>query len=132
MGLDITELLHPSVDLYGGGGLVMSMGDLARFWTALFDGELYDEPATLVTMLGEPSSTDGEGVGMGVFKTTVSSREGWEHSGFWGTYGAHFPDTGVSIAIAFTAQGVSDTADPFGYLEGVLVPAVLETVAPQP
>ena len=40
-----------SIDLYGGGGLAMTMGDLARFTRALFTGLVYADPATLDVML---------------------------------------------------------------------------------
>jgi CubicO group peptidase (beta-lactamase class C family) len=42
--------IDPSVDLYGGGGLVSTCGDLARFFRALLRGEVFDDPATLATM----------------------------------------------------------------------------------
>ena len=43
--------IDPSVDLYGGGGLVSTCADLAKFFRALLlRGEVFDSPATLVTM----------------------------------------------------------------------------------
>ena len=42
--------IDPSVDLYGGGGLVSTCADLARFFRALLRGEVFDDPATLATM----------------------------------------------------------------------------------
>ncbi len=41
----------PSFDLWGGGGIVATVGDLARFTRALFTSEVYVDPATLDTML---------------------------------------------------------------------------------
>jgi D-alanyl-D-alanine carboxypeptidase len=43
----------PSFDLYGGGGLVSTVDDLARFYRALFHGGVFDKSATLRTMLGK-------------------------------------------------------------------------------
>jgi D-alanyl-D-alanine carboxypeptidase len=42
---------HPSYDLYGGGGIVSTVGDLARFYRALFTGGVFIDPATADLML---------------------------------------------------------------------------------
>ena len=42
--------IDPSVDLWGGGGLVSTCRDLARFFRALLRGEIFDRPETLATM----------------------------------------------------------------------------------
>src|SRR3954470_7241328 len=51
----------PSFDLYGGGGLVSTVGDLARFYRALLHGQVFEKRATLRTMLGKPNSRRGAG-----------------------------------------------------------------------
>ena len=42
--VDVTDFV-PYFDLYGGGGIATTMGDLARFHGAIFRGEVYTEPA---------------------------------------------------------------------------------------
>ncbi|MDJ0879086.1 MAG: serine hydrolase domain-containing protein, partial [Halieaceae bacterium] len=46
--------IHGSVDAFGGGGLVASVEDVARFFTALFNNEVFDDPATLALMIEAP------------------------------------------------------------------------------
>lgn len=98
--------IDPSFDLYGGGGIVASMGDVARFLTALLDGRVLAQRATLDTMLA-PRSPEMTGYGLGIFGTTARGLGGRGHSGFWGTSAMVFPDAGVTIAVAVTEQAES-------------------------
>ena len=45
----------PSFDLYGGGGLVSTVGDLTTFYGALLAGDVFEEAATLRTMTDVPT-----------------------------------------------------------------------------
>jgi D-alanyl-D-alanine carboxypeptidase len=108
--------LDPSFDLWGGGGLVADVADLAGFWSALFGGRVYRVPATLEEMCTTiPSGLDEgwDAVGLGVFGQTIGSRV-WTHSGFWGTAALHDPAAGLTVAVA---RNRSDTAPaPFARL----------------
>lgn len=95
--------ISPTFDLYGGGGLVAPMSDLAHFLTALFDGKVFANQETLATM-NRPRSPEMNGYGMGLFGTQVGGQTGRGHSGFWGTTAMLFPDAGVTIAVAVTEQ----------------------------
>ncbi|MGZ4132276.1 MAG: serine hydrolase domain-containing protein, partial [Actinomycetota bacterium] len=57
--MDVADF-DASVDLYGGGGLMSTCRDLARFFRALLRGELFGDPSTLETMtttlVGIPSA----------------------------------------------------------------------------
>ena len=55
----------PSADLYGGGGLVADVRDLARFYAALVAGDVFDDPATLTTMTSVPDASADVGGGDG-------------------------------------------------------------------
>ena len=99
----------PSFDLWGGGGLVSTVGDLSRFWSALLAGEVYDDPATLETMLTTleglaPAADAGEhslppgAYRMGLWAAEVGGRRAWWHGGFWGTAAVHVPDLGLTLA----------------------------------
>src|SRR4051794_16299040 len=93
----------PSFDLYGGGGLVSTVGDLARFYRALLHGQVFEKRATLRTMLGKPNSRRIADLGMGIFSEQVGGRSGedcWGHSGFWGTTVIHCPTSDVTVALA--------------------------------
>ena len=102
-GLDAYGI-DPSFDLYGGGGIVAPMAELAHFLTALLDGQVFEQRETLDTMM-RPRSQEMNGYGMGLFGSRVDGLTGRGHSGFWGTTAMVFPDAGVTIAVAITEQG---------------------------
>src|SRR5262249_12470151 len=60
-----TTAFDPSFDLYGGGGLVSTVDDLARFYAALLGGKVFHRPGTLRTMLGKPNPHGVADLGMG-------------------------------------------------------------------
>jgi len=88
----------PSFDLYGGGGLVSTVDDLARFYRALLEGDVYRKSATLRTMLGKPYSRRPSDLGMGIFSDSIGHERCWHHDGFWGTSVLHCPRGAVTIA----------------------------------
>ena len=98
---------HASMDLYGGGGLVMSARDLATFFAALFEGRVFDRPATLQEMLWQGPHRRGDHYRLGVFVNQIDGRTYYWHSGFWGTVALYSPDTGVAVA------GVTNNQDGF-------------------
>ena len=98
-----TYAFHPSLDLHGGGGLVASMEDLAGFWHALFNGEVFRKPATLDTMLTSPLGASAV-YRMGIFQREMAGFTVYEHSGFWGTEALYIPELDIAIAGAVTQQ----------------------------
>ncbi len=104
-GLDAYGV-DPSFDLYGGGGIVAPMSDVARFLTALMNGELFAKREMLETMT-RPRSTEMNGYSLGLYGFTAAGQSGRGHSGFWGTTAMVFPESGVTIAVAITDQGES-------------------------
>ena len=52
----------PSLDLYGGGGLVSTTTDLATFVEALLGGRVFDERDTLEAMLSVPATNESVSV----------------------------------------------------------------------
>lgn len=98
--------IDPSFDLYGGGGIVATLGDLAHFLTALLDGRVLAQRATLDTMLA-PRSSELAGYGLGIYGTEARGQRGHGHGGFWGTTAMVFPGAGITVAIAVTEQAES-------------------------
>jgi D-alanyl-D-alanine carboxypeptidase len=100
----------PSLDLYGGGGLVSSAEDLARFYRALLRGEVFRRPSTLQVMITVPP-TNGRSPGgpyaMGLQRMTIGGQECWGHTGFWGTAAHHCPGLDVTI-VRHTNQAQAD------------------------
>jgi len=102
--VDATDI-HASMDLYGGGGLVMSVRDLATFAAALFEGRVFDRPDTLKEMFWKGPHQGADQYRMGVFVKRVGDQEFYWHSGFWGTLVYYAPSSGVAVAGATTQQG---------------------------
>jgi D-alanyl-D-alanine carboxypeptidase len=98
--------IDPSFDLYGGGGIVAPMAELARFLTALLNGEVFAKPETLEAML-RPRSPEMNGYGIGIFGAVAGGQTGRGHSGFWGTTAMVFPEAGITIAVSITDQNES-------------------------
>jgi D-alanyl-D-alanine carboxypeptidase len=71
LGTTDTAGFDPSFDLYGGGGLVSTVDDLARFYRALLGGHVFKKAATLRTMLGKPRSAHVSDLGRGILAESV-------------------------------------------------------------
>ncbi len=106
--LDVTDFV-PYFDLYGGGGIATTMGDLARFHGALFRGKVYSDPGTIEIMLStydgiEASPTANEralppgAYRMGVWVLETEGYTSYHHTGFWGTLAVHIPELDLTIA----------------------------------
>jgi D-alanyl-D-alanine carboxypeptidase len=97
----VTEKLHPSVE-FGGGGIITSTADLARFITGLAKGELFREPATLDAMFTRHSPNYALGVEVYRFDAKPSGVTGLDsltmigHSGFFGVNMYHVPELDVT------------------------------------
>lgn len=102
-GVD-TYAWDASLDSYGGGGLVTSSRDLARFWYALFHGGVFEQENTLDTMLTTPLPQDQTPYRLGVFVRDFDGMLGYEHSGFWGTRAVYVPELDLVVAGAVTEQ----------------------------
>ena len=104
--LDTTALgLNNTFDLWGGGGLVAPMGELARFYEALFGGEVISDESldTMVT----PSPASDDGGAMGIFVSELDGETCFTHTGFWGTVAAACPDSGRTVAVSH-GQALTD------------------------
>jgi D-alanyl-D-alanine carboxypeptidase len=114
-----TTSWDPSLDLYGGGGLVANMPDLARFFRALFDGEVFDYPATLAEMKttiipsrgGPANQSTDQGSSqycLGISASDYRDFTIFGHGGFWGTLGAYIPALDLALGMAVTQQKSRD------------------------
>lgn len=110
-GREDMTTIDPSIDLYGGGGIVSTTRDLVSFVDALFNGGIFENDATLKLMLSEailtaeadvennPPSKDYR---CGIYKIDLFGEEAYVHSGMWDVYVLHRPSTNTSIATNFT------------------------------
>ena len=89
---------HPSLDLYGGGGLVTDARDLARFLRLLLEGRVLHDPASLAAMTGRGA----EDYRLGIFHLELAGYEAWGHTGFWNTFAFHVPELDLTLAGVIT------------------------------
>ena len=107
-GQDISGF-HGTLDAHGGGGMVASAKDVARLYRALFDGVMFDQPATLEVMKTAPGHPDQSPYRLGLFTFEVAGYETFQHSGFWGTNVIHVPELDLTIAgVALNQDGFRD------------------------
>ncbi len=122
--------IDPSVDLYGGGGLVSTCADLARFFRALLRGEVFDDPATLATMTtrlqGVPASDrlatgdDPDDAAMFLFRASAGDREWWGHDGWWGTTAYTCPELDLTVVAGHQQPYMPKDFDRMAVLADVL------------
>lgn len=109
---DVTQH-DPSIDLYGGGGLMSTCQDLATFLQALFNHKVYDKESTLDLMLTKANYFESydrtkdrryEDYRMGLIEIDVFGETAYLHSGFWGTLFVHIPARNISYATNCTSR----------------------------
>ena len=100
-GLD-TYGWSPTMDLYGGGGLVSTTQDMATFMGALLQGKVFRRADTLATMQSADGLPADSTYRLGIFAYDFDGVAAAGHSGFWGTLVATEPVSGQTIAGAVT------------------------------
>ena len=95
---------HPSFDLYGGGGLVSTLYDMALFTDALFDGQYFEQNETLRMMQNPQGLPAPDQYRYGLTVSELAGEKAIGHSGFWGTFSLYFPNLDLTIAGVVTAQ----------------------------
>lgn len=110
-----TFSMHPSVDLYGGGGHVSSVKDLANFMQGLFSGRVFSSPKSLDMMLSTvPTKAANKEAGsipspsgkylMGIEEIEVDGLRVYWHTGYWGTMAAYVPEMELAVATTVNQQ----------------------------
>lgn len=93
--------LHPSWDLYGGGGLVSTSKDLALFFQLLFEGKIIKDKnilAQIYTYVLPKKESKNYCLGLFNFPSFFGENI-YYHGGFWGTDVMYIPKYNTSIAI---------------------------------
>lgn len=94
-----------SCDLSGGGGLVATTAELARFFRTACLGELFDHRQTLALALATPSllfTPPRDTLHAPLMRGRwIGDESSWCHGGFWGSLAAYFPASDVSLALSF-------------------------------
>jgi D-alanyl-D-alanine carboxypeptidase len=110
----------PSFDLYGGGGLVASIRDLADFYQALFAHEVFDQPETLDQMLAPLPDPAFSGVGMGIFGSEFEGGIAWGLAGYWGSIANVVPHLGLTFALMVNQAAPGEDAKLGDFTEELL------------
>jgi D-alanyl-D-alanine carboxypeptidase len=91
-----------SYDLFGGGGLVSTVGDLVHFVRPLLKGEMFDKPTSLPMALIVPPTQNGRLAHAPLLaQMRFGKRMCWSHGGFYGIMMVYCPDIDVAVAIAW-------------------------------
>ena len=115
-------VLDASHDLYGGGGLVSTVDDLARFYRALFHGKVFERRSTLRTMTKPSRPGRDEGAAMGIYADVdAAGVRCFGHAGYWGTQTIHCPR--LDLTFARTINQANEDAFDYDALEAVIVDA---------
>jgi D-alanyl-D-alanine carboxypeptidase len=96
--------INPTLDFYGGGGLLANTHDLSLFFKLLVEGKVFKKATTLEKMLTKvnyntPPMLDYR---MGIWETEIEGYKAYTHSGFWGTQVAYIPELKTSIAANYS------------------------------
>ncbi len=102
-GKDTYEF-SPTMDYFGGGGILSNTAELNGFFQALFQGKVFENPATLALMLESDSYARKPKLdyGMGMYKVQVKGMEAYSHSGFWGTQVLYIPKLDLYMAANYS------------------------------
>jgi D-alanyl-D-alanine carboxypeptidase len=96
--VDMTEA-NPSLDLFGGGGMVSSVDDLATFYRALVRGDVFDDRRTLAVMMTATDAKRASGMHTNaVYAVAVGRYKCWGHGGYWGQLVAYCPENDLTFA----------------------------------
>jgi D-alanyl-D-alanine carboxypeptidase len=122
--IDVSTL-DCSCDLSGGGGLISTADELARFFRAAARGELFDRPETLALALATPSlalASPNDALHSPLMRGRWAGNEpSHQHGGFWGVVAAYCPASDIALAVSFnqvlageSTLGVSGCSEQWG------------------
>ncbi|MCP4291601.1 MAG: beta-lactamase family protein [bacterium] len=89
-----TSTWNPSLDLYGGGGLLADAKDLGRFIRMLIKGHVLQTEAMLLQMTGSGTAEYRQGL----ICTNFGDHVAWGHTGFWNTFVFHIPSLDLTVS----------------------------------
>ncbi|MEL6834429.1 MAG: serine hydrolase domain-containing protein [Bacteroidota bacterium] len=101
----------PSIDLYGGGGLVSTTQELATFFHGLFNGKVFERNETLDLMLAPVTYADTykpednprhKDYRLGLWKVKIFGEDAYMHGGLWSTGILHVPSLNCTVAVKYT------------------------------
>lgn len=111
-----TYEFSPTMDYYGGGGILSTTQELVDFFQALFKGKIFEHPETLKLMLEPVTYKENAQMDyqMGMYKVKVNGLETYCHSGFWGTQVIFIPSLDLYMAANYSGGWRGSVAPIFG------------------
>lgn len=85
---------NASFDLYGGGGLITDVRELALFTRQLIQGEVFKQPPTLMAMIGRGTTS----YRLGLMVMECEGHLIYGHQGFWNTFAFHVPSLNLTVS----------------------------------
>lgn len=114
---------HPSLDYFGGGGLLSTTRDLSHFFHMLFNHKVFANPSTLDTML--TSVLNGAKLPMdyrlGIWRIEVNGKEAYTHTGFWGTQTVYVPEMDLAVSANYSQRWHNSSIAP-------AIPRIIEVI----
>lgn len=101
-----TYYINPSLDYYGGGGLLANSHDLSLFFQYLFEHKIFRKKLTLNKMLSPVNYQSNQTLDyrIGIWKTEIDGMLAYTHTGFWGTQVIYIPEIKTSIAVNYSQR----------------------------
>lgn len=100
-----TYNLDPSWDLYGGGGIVTNVKEIALFFQQLFNGSLIKNKNILYQMTTDVPANLEINYCLGVRKIKYAGYLGYNHGGGLGTDAIYIPQLNASVAVVALEAG---------------------------
>ncbi|HBS85558.1 MAG: hypothetical protein A2W91_17255 [Bacteroidetes bacterium GWF2_38_335] len=120
-----TYYINPTLDLYGGGGLLSSTRDLTLFYKNLFENKVFRKKSTLKRMLKPINYSTMQALDyrMGIWETEIEGLKAYTHTGFWGTQVIYIPKIETIIAANYSQRW---TKQAFAPIIPIIVKQLLE------
>lgn len=100
--------IDASMDAFGGGGLVMTTLELAKFTADLFEDRIYTHASTLKEMKWQGSHTGAENYRLGLMAEETEMGTLYYHLGYWGSVAYYLPEKQIAIAGMTTQRNDRD------------------------
>lgn len=109
-----TYYINPTLDYYGGGGLLANSHDLALFMHYLFEHKVFRKKSTLKKMLSPVNYQSKQALDyrIGIWETEIGGMLAYTHTGFWGTQVIYIPEIKTSIAVNYSQKWKTNSFAP--------------------
>jgi D-alanyl-D-alanine carboxypeptidase len=96
--------IDPSIDYFGGGGLISTAKDLSKFYYLLFNNKVFNNESTLKEMIKKYNyeTTAEIDYSLGIWEIKLDDTKFYTHSGYWGTQVVYSPKNDISISVNYS------------------------------